>query len=65
MRLHNLDVQCTKHKMGEMLQKADLEGHGYIKEVTTKVVKGPPSSGTDLQQVCADKIARIPFHLAI
>ena len=41
VKVKNLDFHASDSKIQAMLRKADLEGHGYKKEDSTKVVKGP------------------------
>ena len=51
MKLFNRTFQASYSEVQDMLQKADLENHGYSQEVTTKLVKGPRRSKPDYQ-VC-------------
>ena len=41
VKLYNRDFHAPASQIREMLEKADLEGHGYQKEITTKTVKKP------------------------
>ena len=49
--IYNLDFQASVAEVKKILKKADLEGHGFSKEVSFKLVKG---SGRDKPeyQVC-------------
>ena len=51
MRLYNRDFQPSGSELQSWLQKADLEGHGYKKEVTVKLRNGPGSVNTDIIEV--------------
>lgn len=50
VKLVNRDAVQASHSE-ELLKEADLESHGYTKEITTKLVKGP-SSRRSYFQVC-------------
>ena len=43
LRMSNRDFQPSHSQMIEMLKKADLESHGYEKEVTTSLKQLPGS----------------------
>lgn len=51
VKVKNLNFHVSDSKIQAMLRKADLEGHGYKKEESTKVVKGPGGS-EPRYQVC-------------
>ena len=52
LKLTNLNFQVSHSEMQKMIKRADLESHGYIKEVTSKLVKEPASGETDFQVGC-------------
>ena len=43
LKMFDHDFRPSHSQMTEMLQKADLEGHGYEKEVTLRLVQEPGS----------------------
>ena len=46
MKIFNPNYRASKEKMRELLKKADLESHGYKKELVTKMVS---ENGSDKQ----------------
>lgn len=44
------DDRPSDEQLRVMLKKADLEKHGYKKELTRKLVSGPGSDKTDYQK---------------
>ena len=43
VKVKNLNLHAPDSKLQAILKKADLEGRGYKKEVSTKIVRGPGS----------------------
>lgn len=50
MKVFNHEFRVSDSEMHAMLMKANLEGHGYKKEVTTKLVQ--KADGGKEYQVC-------------
>ncbi len=48
MRIFNHDIRFSDSEMHAVLRKANLTGHGYKKEITTKVVQ-KADGGQDYQ----------------
>ena len=49
MKVFDHSFRASDAEMHKMLDKADLTGHGYKKEVTTKLVRNGDSGKTDYQ----------------
>lgn len=50
MKIFDHDYRPSDDQMRALLKKADLEGHGYKKEVTTKLMSDPRSGKTVYQK---------------
>ena len=51
MRLYNRDFQRSSSQLQNWLQKADLEGHGYKKDVAVKLINEYGSVNGDIIEV--------------
>ncbi len=61
MKVFNHDFKASDSEMVAMLKKANLEGHGYKKEVSTKVVQ--EADGGQEYQVCHSVCCAYSFKL--
>ncbi|XP_031556065.1 uncharacterized protein LOC116292849 [Actinia tenebrosa] len=70
LRVFNKDLSLSDEEMHKIVKKADLEGHGYLKEVTTTVKRRPGSSAPDYVKtyyyykvVACDKVMEVEKEL--
>ena len=63
LKLYNRNLQASASEIQKVLRKVDLESHGYMKEVTTKLVKEPGSDKT-IYQVCHYCMWTYVLHVA-
>ena len=50
MRIFNSDYRPSERQMRAILRKADLESHGYTKEVITALASKPESNTTSFEK---------------
>ena len=49
---YNLNFQASDSEVQDILKKADLESHGFIKEVSSRLVKEPGTNAAEYQVCC-------------